>query len=125
MVKSLKSRENSYRGKSCHSCQAKLDAKQNGEFKAKLTTGANELAQDAHVERAAQLPRAPRTAPIMRRNRKLNDYLKKKMILTSILYLLPDLMSLRMTLGHRTKCTMGDRNFISSFRPTAQLWALS
>ena len=78
MVKSLKSRENSYRGKSCHSCQVKFDAKQNGEFKAKLTTGANELAQDAHVERAAQLPRAPRTAPIMRRNRKTSRLFKKE-----------------------------------------------
>ena len=53
-----------------HSCQPKLDAKQNGEVKPKLTTGANELAQDAQEERAAQLPRAPRTPPIMRRNRK-------------------------------------------------------
>lgn len=52
--------------------------KQADEPQQQAATGANELAQDAHVERAAQLPRAPRTAPIMRRNRKTSRLFAKE-----------------------------------------------
>lgn len=34
-------------------------------------TGASELAQEAHEDKAAQLPRAPSTPPILISNRKL------------------------------------------------------
>lgn len=39
--------------------------KQADEPQQHAATGANELAQEAHDEKAAQLPKAPNTAPIL------------------------------------------------------------
>lgn len=52
--------------------------KQADEPQQHAATGANELAQEAHDEKAAQLPKAPNTAPILCLKTQKSSVIKKE-----------------------------------------------